>query len=133
MLKKLVITVVLFSLNACAYWPPEGRGGEAEDFATMPTYGNYLREKNRRMIDCFDREIQAMTAGIAVEYRPAKLVEMSRLWTRAIRAHSANFDREARQDLIDLSNELQQLKLDIAVEFPDEYAPIRENLKRSCT
>ncbi len=108
LIKSLTLTVCALTLTACAYWPPEGQGGQAESFETEPAYWSELRQNNKRLIECFDRTIQGLASSSYQQRHPAKLKELSIDWTRAIRAHSAHMDLEAQNDLITLAQKFRQ-------------------------
>lgn len=103
-----IIAVSTF-LSACAIWPPQGQGGQAESFKTETTYRNEIRSQNINRIECFDRKLQGLSNSKVKYQHPAALAKLSIQWTRIIRAHAAKLDFEAKQDLILLQNEFEQL------------------------
>lgn len=110
MLFKFTSLIALgFFLSACAYWPPEGYGGQAESFETESAHKNELRLQNMNRIECFDRKLQGLMNSNVRYQQPAKLAALSIQWTRVVRAHAGDLDFETKQDLILLQNEFDQL------------------------
>ncbi len=110
MLTRILAVCGALTLSACAYWPPEGHGGQAESFETAPSYRDDLRSVNLEQIECFDRLLQSLSTGPVRLQHPAKLSELSVAWTRALRAHAGNLDQEAQDDLVILGQKLKQFQ-----------------------
>lgn len=110
MLRRLMAISCLLTLSACAYWPPEGQGGQAESFKTAPAYLNALRQSNKKRIECFDLVLQNLSASPVGERHPAKLSELSIDWTRALRAHAGHLDIEAQNDLVTLDEKFKSFE-----------------------
>ena len=109
MMKHTACLFSILMLNACAIWPPQGKGGQAESFETAPAYLSSLRQANKEKIECFDRQLQDMALNSVNKTHPAKLKELTVQWTRAVRAHSAHMDIETHNDLAEFEEKFRQL------------------------
>lgn len=105
----LILSTSVLLLSACAVWPVQGRGGQAEDFEYKTTYLTNLRLRNIERLDCFHREIQFLSSGPAIQVFPAKFNVLNKSWNRAKRAHAGHLTLEASIDLNDVSDKYMDL------------------------
>lgn len=115
----LILSTSVLLLSACAVWPVQGRGGQAEDYEYKTTYLTNLRLINIERLDCFHREIQYLSSGPASKIYPAKFDVLSKTWNRARRAHAGHLTLEASIDLNDVSSKYIELISLINAEIPD--------------
>ena len=90
-------------LSACAYWPPYGEGGQAEDYRVEEDSGQALYVQNGERLACFHRHLQTLKATKPGRTHPAALAVLDIQWARAKRAHAARMMFEAREDLDQLA------------------------------
>lgn len=111
MLQKFSIHAgLIYLLSACAIWPPQGTGGQAEDFELTRASGSPLRLENQARLECYHSAIQALSVSRAAQQHPAHVQVLSILWNRAIRAHVAQLDLETADDLSQLEQSHHSLQ-----------------------
>lgn len=129
----LILTTSVLLLSACAVWPVQGSGGQAEDFQYKTTYLTNLRLINIERLDCFHREIQFLSSGSAIQMFPAKFDVLNKSWNRARRAHAGHLTLEASIDLNDVSDKYMDLISSINAKKPqqDENEPTAIKISNS--
>lgn len=132
MFRSMIPFSLLVLLNGCAYWPAQGHGGQAESFETEPAYWSSLRKENKAQIECFDRLIQEMTLNSVSQTHPAKLKELTVLWTRAIRAHAGHLDLETHNDLSALQEGFRLLSKDLRAKQNFQLVSTSYSVKGAC-
>lgn len=132
MLTKSCALACILALSACAYWPPAGKGGQAESFETAPAYWSELRQTNKDQLDCYDLLLQGMSASALRQRHPAQLNDLSISWTRALRAHAAHLDFEAQIDLATLRQKIERFQSTLTRENHFQLASTPTSFQEVC-